>query len=90
MALSSVLGQRGFLGFGVLHTGTRFLFVFFLKGFSAFNSYTVSQVFGPLLLYKLNAVSDLRGLSMLMLSRWHLLMERTGDGASLMALTREV
>lgn len=33
---------------------------------------------------------DLRGLSMLMLSRWHLLMERTGDGASLMALTREV
>lgn len=76
MALTSVLGQRGFLGFGVLHTGTRFLCVFFLEA--------------TLLLYKLNAVSDLRGLSMLMLSRWHLLMERTGDGESLMALTREV
>lgn len=63
MALTSVLGQGGFLGFGFLHTGKGFCLYFFLKGFSASNSYTASQVFGPLLLYKLNAISDLRGLS---------------------------
>lgn len=42
MPLTFVLGQRGFLGFGVLSYWTMFLVYVFLKGFSAFSSYSPS------------------------------------------------